>query len=92
MSNNKDDLPTIQKVAAILWPSFLTAGLATVLFFTAFDPREIALCMGKNLQGDIRLASYTIGFFLFWALTSLSCVLTCYFRMPCSPRNANRQE
>ena len=79
----EQQLPTIQKIIAILWPSFLTAGVATVLFFTAFDPREIALCMGKTVKGDIRLGAYTIGFFLFWILTSTSCALTCYFRKPC---------
>ncbi len=31
-------IPLIQRVTAVLWPSFLCAGAATVLFFTAFDP------------------------------------------------------
>jgi len=77
------DVPLIQKVIAVLWPSFLTAGLATILFFTAFDPELILSVSG---YGDIsRMAGYTIGFFLFWLLTSLSCALTCYFQRPCKP-------
>ncbi len=78
----KSDTPTIQRVIAILWPSFLMAGIATVIFFTAFDPEELALAKGITQPVD-RLGAYTIGFFLFWLLTVSSCVLTCYFQRPC---------
>ena len=76
--------PFIQKVIAVLWPSFLTAGVATILFFTAFDPGLIVAISG---YGEIsRLGGYTVGFFLFWLLTSSSCALTCYFQRPCKPK------
>lgn len=79
------DTPLIQKVIAVLWPSFLTAGVATILFFTAFDPELIVSISG---YGEIsRLGGYTIGFFLFWLLTSSSCALTCYFQRPCKPND-----
>jgi len=82
MSHSQQDIPTIQKLIAILWPSFLTAGLATILFFTAFDPQLLILLSG---YGEIsRLGGYTIGFFLFWFLTASTCVLTCYFQRPCN--------
>lgn len=87
----KSDIPTIQRVVAVLWPSFLTAGLATVLFFTAFDPREISLCMGYE-QPVSRLGAYTIGFFLFWLLTASTCALTCYFQRPCHSPPEKRSE
>ena len=73
--------PKIQRVIAILWPSFLTAGLATVLFFTAFDPQ--VLLLDTPFADLSRLGAYTIGFFLFWLLTAVSCLLTCYFQRPC---------
>jgi len=74
-------LPVVQQIASVLWPSFLTAGVATVLFFTAFDPRGLVLYnWGLEIS---RLGGYTIGFFLFWLLTSISSALTCYFRRPC---------
>ena len=74
-------LPAVQRIASVLWPSFLTAGVATVLFFTAFDPRGLVLCnWGLEIS---RLGGYTIGFFSFWILTSVSSALTCYFRRPC---------
>jgi hypothetical protein len=76
-------IPKIQRVIAIFWPSFITAGAATILFFTAFDPQTIMAVSG---YGDIsRLGGYSIGFFLFWLLTSSSCALTCFFQRPCDP-------
>jgi len=90
MAAEKQDTPTIQKVIAILWPSFLTSGVATILFFTAFDPQLIVSVSG---YGEItRTGGYTIGFFLFWLLTSISCLLTCYFQKPCDPKQLNTGE
>lgn len=75
-------MPPVQRAVAVLWPSFLMAGVATVVFFTAFDPRQLALVAGVG--GSVsRLGFYTIGFFLFWLLTLSSSVLTCYFQRPC---------
>ena len=83
-NNNEKEIPTIQKVIAVLWPSFLTAGVATILFFAYFDPQ---LLMQISGYGEItRMAGYTIGFFLFWLLTSITCVMTCYFQRPCSKK------
>ncbi|MEJ2142730.1 MAG: hypothetical protein P8Y24_10340 [Gammaproteobacteria bacterium] len=80
MTSSKE-IPKIQRIIAVLWPSFLTAGLATILFFTAFDPQ---LLMQVSGYGHIsRLGGYTIGFFLFWILTASTCALTCYFQKPC---------
>lgn len=79
------DVPKIQRLISILWPSFLMAGLATILFFTAFDPQTIMAVSG---YGEIsRLGGYSMGFFLFWILTSSSCALTCYFQRPCDSNN-----
>ena len=79
------DLPMVQRIVSILWPSFLTAGVATILFFTAFDPQ---LIMAVSGYGDIsRLGGYTMGFFIFWILTSTSCALTCFFQRPCDTPN-----
>ncbi len=70
-----------QRIISVLWPSFLTAGAATILFFTAFDPQ---LIMAVSGYGEIsRLGGYSVGFFLFWMLTASSCVLTCFFQGPC---------
>lgn len=82
--SNAGSIPTAQKIIAVLWPSFLTAGVATVVFFTAFDPWELDL-----LGGATRLGAYTAGFFLFWLLTATTSLLTMYFQRPCSEPGAN---
>ncbi len=82
-------IPTVQRIVSVLWPSFLTAGVATVLFFTAFDPQSLAACTWGNIDIS-RLGGYSIGFFLFWILTSASSALTCYFRRPCRPEPRTR--
>ena len=61
----------MNKAMLILWPSFLAAGVAEVLFFTVFDPLEF---------GAGRLAAYSAGFFLFWALAAASSALTCFLQ------------
>jgi hypothetical protein len=75
------EIPIVQRIVAVLWPSFITAGIATGLFFTAFDPHDLtALVDYPELS---RTAVYSLGFFAFWLLTASSCALTCYFQKPC---------
>lgn len=74
-----DNLPVIQRVIAVFWPSFITAGIATILFTTAFDPEVIFV------DYDIsRLGVYSISFFLFWLLGAVTATATCFFLRPCS--------
>ena len=81
-------IPRIQQVIAILWPSFLMAGVATVLFFVMVDPVDLGTAM--RIENIEPLGAYTIGFFLFLLLTSLSSALTCYFERPCEKINRKR--
>ena len=80
------EIPLIQRIIAILWPSFLTSGIATVLFFTAFDPQHLLMYTG--FAEISRLGAYSIGFFLFWILTTLTSALTCYFQRPCARKDS----
>lgn len=82
------DIPVIQRVIAIFWPSFLTSGVATGAFFTLFDPLDLLQIAG--LPEISRMGVYSIGFFLFWLLTAITCALTCYFRRPCNPINEQK--
>jgi len=69
-----------QKLISIFWPSFLVAGLGTILFFTAVDPDEmISPAWFVDLS---RLEIYTIGFLFLWVLGIMACYLTCYFQKP----------
>jgi hypothetical protein len=42
-----------------------------------------------NPEG-LRLKAYSIGFFLFWALTASTSLLTCYFQRPCETKGEPR--
>jgi hypothetical protein len=86
--NTTESIPVIQRIIAVLWPSFILSGIATGLFFTAFDPLELVSLTG-NLEIS-RMGAYSIGFFLFWLLTATSCALTCYFQRPCDRNNSPR--
>ena len=78
--SDKNQLPVVQQIVSVMWPSFLTASLATIIFFTVFDPVELGMIGG--FADLTRIGGYTIGFFCFGLLTSISCALTCYFRRP----------
>ena len=72
-----DRIPFTQQAISVLWPSFATAIVATGIFFSAFDPRDL---IPFNLDIDISpLAAYSVGFFIFWLLAILSSIGTLYF-------------
>jgi hypothetical protein len=84
-----DKIPRIQQAISVLWPSFLTAIVATGVFFSAFNPREL---IPFNLDIDISpLAAYSIGFLLFWVLAAISSYGTLYFTISNS-RFLNKQD
>lgn len=58
-----------RRIGVVVWVSFVAACIATALFFATFDPLEIVGSATFPVDLD-RTASYSIGFFLFWGLTS----------------------
>lgn len=66
----------LRLVIWILWPSFLVAGIAEGLLFTAIHPEEILL-FGKPL-GISNEGIYTLGFFIIWAFCAISSALTVF--------------
>ncbi len=68
----------MKKAIWILWPGFIVAGVAEVLFFTVVDPVEIHL-FGQP-AGVSRLAAYTLGFLFFWAFAASSSAFTCFLQ------------
>ncbi len=64
-----------QVVAAILWPAFISSVLATAVFFVNIDPETLRLATFPEWLISRELG-YTIGFFMFWGVTSLSSFLT----------------
>ncbi|MGE4071865.1 MAG: hypothetical protein AB7E72_11880 [Lysobacterales bacterium] len=68
-------VPLIQRVGAVLWPSFFAAGVATMVFFAFVDPVELGTITFPQVLVSRELG-YTLGFFMFWACTFSSSLFT----------------
>jgi hypothetical protein len=66
-----------QQVAAVLWPSFLAACLATLLFFALVDPGLIHEATTPRVAMT-RMTGYAVGFFFFWAVAAISSAVSVY--------------
>ncbi|RMF96576.1 MAG: hypothetical protein D6727_07765 [Gammaproteobacteria bacterium] len=66
-----------QAVAAVVWPSFLAAALATMLFFAFVDPGEMEEAMTHPLEFN-RMTGYGVGFFFFWLIALVSSAVSVY--------------
>lgn len=75
-----------QRLMWIIWPAFLMAGVLEVLVFAMVDPQDLHW-LGLPLEWS-RQATYTIAFFVFWAIMVVSSGLTCLLSM--SPFEVNR--
>ena len=69
-----------QRVGAVIWIAFLMAIVATGAFFSAIDPLALQYCVA--FPEVSRIGAYTIGFLLFWMLTSASGLLAVFFVYP----------
>lgn len=78
--------PLAQKVGAILWPSFFSAGVATMVFFAFVDPLQLRDITFPGLELS-RDAGYTIAFFLFWSATAGASLFTWILLRPASRFN-----
>lgn len=65
-----------QRLMWIIWPAFLIAGCAEVIFFTLFDPFDLHLFGSPGTVS--REAFYSFGFFAFWGLGIASSALTVF--------------
>ena len=62
------------KWMAIVWPAFLVAAVLEMLVFALVDPHDVhwsGSWMSLSRQG-----TYTLAFFVFWALAMLSGAMT----------------
>jgi hypothetical protein len=67
-----------QDIGAVLWSAFLAACLATMLFFAMFDPILLAHDGAPPKWLADRKTGYAVGFFFFWAMTTVSALLTAW--------------
>jgi hypothetical protein len=66
-----------QAIAAVLWPSFLAASIATMLFFAFVDPALLGHTATPAVDIS-RMTGYGIGFFFFWLITTISSAASVY--------------
>jgi hypothetical protein len=74
-SFNDDAGPRIRRVGAVVWPSFFSACVCTVVFFAFIDPLELRDITFPDLVISRQLG-YTLGFFVFWLATASSSLFT----------------
>lgn len=68
----------MKRLMYVLWPSFAVAGFAEGVFFTVIDPQELFL-FGEPVHFS-KITTYSIGFFVFWAVCAASSLLTCFLQ------------
>jgi len=60
----------------VIWPAFLMAGVAEMIFFSLFDPSELRFFGAPAALSPE--AFYSLGFFGFWGLGIASSALTVF--------------
>jgi len=78
--------PLSQKIGAILWPSFFSACIATMVFFAFIDPLQLRDITFPELDIS-REAGYSIAFFMFWLATASASLFTWILLRPASRFN-----
>jgi fructose-specific phosphotransferase system IIC component len=69
----------------VLWPAFIAAGVAEIVFFTVIDPQQLYL-FGRAVQLPA-IATYSIGFLMFWLICAGSSLMT-FFMLPKEVKSA----
>ena len=69
-----------QRLMWIVWPAFLAACVLELVVFAMVDPND--LHWGGHPIALSRQATYTIGFFVFWAICMVASGLTALLGMP----------
>jgi hypothetical protein len=77
-----------RRLAIVVWPAFLVAGVLEIAVFAFVDPSAVHAPDGRPL-GLSDLAIYSLAFFVFWALVSVGCLLA--LRLACSAEEINAE-
>lgn len=80
-----------QAVFTVVWISFLSAAIGTMVFFALFDPVDLSGIFDESL--DIgRDAGYAVGFFFFWMLCAICSGVTAFLVRTAPKRDAKHQQ
>lgn len=74
-----------RKCMTVMWPSFLAAGLLEMVVFGLVSPEDLRF--GDAELGLGSMGTYTVAFFLFWAIAGLSSYLTTTLSRTCEDLN-----
>ena len=80
-----------QAVFTVVWISFLSAAIATMMFFAVFDPVELAASIDEDLSIS-RDAGYAVGFFFFWSVCALCSGITAFLVRTAPKRDAKHRK
>ncbi|MEM1173402.1 MAG: hypothetical protein AAGI27_01210 [Pseudomonadota bacterium] len=76
-----------QAFATVVWVSFLSAAVGTMVFFALFDPVVIWSDLGRDVS---RETGYALGFFFFWGLCAATAGLTAWLVRTAPKRHRSR--
>ena len=80
-----------QAVFTVVWISFLSAAIGTMVFFAIFDPVELSATFDEEL--DISHdAGYAAGFFFFWLLCAICSGVTAFLVRTAPKRDAKHRQ
>lgn len=79
-----------QAIFSVVWISFLTAAVATMVFFALFDPAELAAVFDSDLEIS-RDAGYAAGFFFFWIICAICSGVTAFLVRTAPKRDAKHK-
>ena len=67
-----------EDLGILLWASFLSACIATMVFFAFFDPLFLSDDTAPPTWLKDRLTAYTAGFFFFWVICAMASFVTAW--------------
>lgn len=80
-----------QAVFTVVWISFLSAAIGTMVFFALFDPVDLSGIFDESL--DIgRDAGYAVGFLFFWVLCAICSGVTAFLVRTAPKRDAKHRQ
>lgn len=79
----------MKHVIWVLWPAFIAAGIAEVVFFTVIDPKQLFL-LGEPVELPV-MATYSVGFLMFWMICAGSSLMS-WFMLPQNIKDALKRQ
>ncbi|MGB5256254.1 MAG: hypothetical protein WBN07_12325 [Woeseiaceae bacterium] len=80
-----------QAMFTVVWISFLSAAVSTMVFFAVFDPVELGALIDENLEFS-RDAGYAVGFFFFWVVCAVCSGVTAFLVHTAPQRDAQHRK